>query len=291
MSELPDFLKTRPRATGRKTPLSESSALRRHRVRTPQQCIDDRAKIENIHRLIAATEQEYREAIAEIDRLDNEGRVWLVVDFIHKTALATLDLGASMTQATGLKSSEAIGKLAKGTRTVSDFVTQGAAVLEGDKTGADFARTAAERGLSHLSPDTARGAFTKGTADIALKGKDNLGRIADAQGTPSEAARTGEGATDLVGGLIQRTADTVNAAEKETGNAAGSPTAKKVSALAAIARSMAAYGRELEGVFDRRLDISSSLQSQRTMRRMAMERLISLYRRQAADLKREMEGC
>ena len=34
--------------------------------------------------------------VAELDRLNDEGRIWLVVDIIHKTSLASLDLAAAL---------------------------------------------------------------------------------------------------------------------------------------------------------------------------------------------------
>ena len=78
---------------------SIDDSMRRNRVLPPAQCRDNRAKLDNLRRLIAGAEREYREMSAELDRLNDQGRLWLVVDLIHKTSLASLDLAAALMQA------------------------------------------------------------------------------------------------------------------------------------------------------------------------------------------------
>lgn len=270
----------------RKTVLSVSDAMRRNRIMPPQQCVDNRAKLDNLRRLIAAADREYRETIAELDRLNNEGRVWLVIDLIHKTALASLDLGASIMSITGHRGADAIRGLADGTQTFSDVWTGAAGVASGETSAGEFTRTLAGRALAHTPARGGGAAHMKGMAELGLSGWGNLENIADAQGTPSAGARTAEGAVDLLGGLVQRSAEAV-----DTGTTGGSATAKKVGAVAQIARAMASYNRELEGAFNRRLEISGGLMATKATFRSQMERTMSRYRRDAAELERLLASC
>ena len=51
----------------------------------PAQCRDNRAKLDNLRRLIGA-EREYREMSAELDRLNDQGPAVAGGDLIHKTS-------------------------------------------------------------------------------------------------------------------------------------------------------------------------------------------------------------
>lgn len=293
MPYLPEFMNTtRPRSSaGRKTPLTPTAAMRKHRVSLPQHCVDTKAKIANLHRLIDATEKEYREAMADLDRLDNEGRAWLVVDFIHKSSLATLDLAASLAEIGGEKVAGRMRMLSDGTQTASDAVIGAQQVARGDMSKADFSRNMANRALTHIPSGGTRGAFMKGTAEVGSTGYENLNRIIGAQGTPQANTRTAEAGVDLGGGLVQRVTEMADQSAIEGGNKDGSPTARKVGALASIARAMASYGRELEGVFDRRLDVRSSLNSSRAILRSSMGEAIRKWRLQVKELEAEMATC
>lgn len=270
----------------RKTKHSIDDAMRRNRIVPPSQCRDNRAKLNNLRHLIAATEREYREMSAELDRLNDEGRVWLVVDFIHKTSLASLDMLASAIQATGLKYGDAARALADGTQTFSDAYTGAAGVADGSVSGKDFARNMAQRTLTHTKPGGAGAAMAKGTADIALGGWSNLDKIISAHGTPSTGARTAEAGVELAAGLIQRSAETLDA-----GTPGGHPTAKRISAGAQMTKAIAGYGRELEGAFNRRLEISGDLMATKATFQATMERTIARYRKDAAELEKLLEEC
>lgn len=264
----------------RKSVLSPADALRRARVLPPAQCRDNRAKLDNLRRLIAAAEREYREMSLELDRLNNEGRVWLVVDLIHKTALATLDLGAAIMQASGLKAGDGVRALADGTQTFSDVYGGAAGVANSSVSGKDFARTLAQRALTHTPTKGGGGAYAKGTADLALGGWSSIDNITGAQGGHARNARTAEAGIEAAAGLIQRTADTLD-----------TPAAKRVGAAAQIAKAMASYNRELEGAFNRRLETSGGLMATKANFQAVMQRTMARYRRDAAELETLLEGC
>ena len=265
---------------------SIDDSMRRNRVLPPGQCRDNRAKLANLRHLIAATDREYREMSAELDRLNDEGRIWLVIDLIHKTSLASLDLAAALMQATGLKTGDAARALADGTQTFSDAYTGMAGVANGSVSKTEFGRTMAQRALTHVTPKGAGGAMAKGSADIALGGWSNLDNIVNAQGGPSSGARTGEAGIALAAGLIQRSAETLDA-----GTPGGSPVAKRVGAVAQIAKAMASYNRELEGAFNRRLETSGNLMATKATMQATMQRTMTRYRRDAAELEKTLEDC
>lgn len=128
--------------------------------------------------------------------------------------------------------------------------------------------------------------MAKGSADIALGGWSNLDNIVNAQGGPSSGARTGEAGIDLAAGLIQRSAETLDA-----GTPGGSPVAKRVGAVAQIAKAMASYNRELEGAFNRRLETSGNLMATKATMQATMQRTMTRYRRDAAELEKTLEDC
>ncbi|CAM3186446.1 hypothetical protein SAMN04488021_12043 [Paracoccus aminovorans] len=264
----------------RKTVLSPGDAMRRNRVLPPAQCRDNRAKLANLRNLIAAAEREYRQTTLELDRLNEEGRVWLVVDLIHKTALATLDLGAAIMQVSGMKAGDGVRMLADGTQTFSDVYGGAAGVADGSVSGKEFARTLAQRALTHTPAKGAGAAYAKGTADLALGGWSGIDNITGAQGGSARNARTAEAGIEAAAGLIQRTADTVD-----------TPASKRVGAAAQIAKAMASYNRELEGAFNRRLETSGNLMATKATFQATMQRTMARYRRDAAELEQLLEGC
>ena len=291
MAEVPSSIQRssgiRP-PVSRKTPLLVSDAMRRHGVVDPPQCRDLSSKLANLNSLIAGTEREYQTMLSELDRLDNEGRGWLVVDLIHKTAMASIDLAAAMLQVTGQASGDAARVLADGTQTLSDAIGTSAGLADGSVSGAQAARTVAQRAITHYSPASAGAAYLKGTADVGLSGWANGENIVGAKGTPSAGTRTLEAGVDGTAALVQRTADTLGA-----GDPKAPPMTKRVAAVAQIARAMATYNREVEGAFNRRLDISGGLQATRASYKTSMEQLMARYRWQAAEIRRLLAaaGC
>ena len=270
----------------RKTVHSTDDAMRRNRILPPAQCRDNRTKLANLRRLIAGADREYREMSAELDRLNDQGRIWLVVDIIHKTSLASLDLAAALMQTTGLKTGDAARALADGTQTFSDVYTGAAGVANGSVSGKEFGRTLAQRALTHTKPKGAGGAMAKGSADIALGGWANLDQITSAAGSPAANSRTAEAGVELAAGMIQRSADTLDA-----GTPGGSPTAKRIGSAAQIAKAMASYNRELEGAFNRRLETSGNLMATKATMQATLQRTMARYRRDAAELERLLEDC
>ncbi|AUH64564.1 hypothetical protein CX676_10660 [Paracoccus zhejiangensis] len=264
---------------------SVSDAMRRHRILASSQCVDNRAKLANLKRLIAATDQEYRSMMAELDRLDREGRVWLIVDLIHKTSLATLDLGASLMEVGGLKGGEAVRELSDQTREISDLNGALTDLVSGQASWNEFGRTVLGRAMGRIKPTSAGGVFAKGSADLALSGAENLGEIAKADAA-SRGTRTIEGGVDGLAGLVQRVADVADADPSNK-----TRTAKQVSAMAQIARAMVTYNRELEGAFNRRLEISGGLNASRSNFKAVMERTMTRYRRDAAEIERLVQSC
>lgn len=265
---------------------SVDDAMRRNRILPTGQCRDNLSKLANLRRLIAAAEREYRETAAELDRLNSEGRVWLVVDIIHKTSLAALDLGASLMQAFGLKTGDTVRKLSDVTQTISDAQTGLAGVANGSVSGTEFVQTAAQRTLTHIEAKGAGGTLAKGTVSTALDGWSSLDKITAAQGTPSTSARTTEAGVELAANLVQRTADTL-----DSGTQGGHAVAKRISATAQIAKAMASYNRELEAAFDRNLEISGNLMARKATMRATLDRTISRYRRDAAEIEKQLQGC
>ena len=270
----------------RKSTHSIDNAMRRNRVLPPGQCRDNRAKLANLRHLIAAAEREYRDMSAELDRLNDDGRIWLVVDLIHKTSLASLDLCAALMQTTGHKAGDAARELADWTQSSSDIYGALTGFLNGTVSAKELGRTVAQRRLTHLKPGTAGGAMAKGSADIALGSWSNLDNIVNAQGGPSSGARTGEAGIDLAASLIQRSAETLDA-----GTPGGSPVAKRVSAVAQIAKAMTSYNRELEGAFNRRLETSGNLMATKATMQATLQRTMTRYRRDAAELERTLADC
>lgn len=269
-----------------KAPISASEAERRYRIMPNQICVDARLRLDNIRRLMAAAEGEYRASMLEIDSLDREGRLWLAVDFIHKTSLASLDMAASLLSVSGRGSGDLGRMIADGTQTTSDTIGIGFNVIQGGGSAKDAVRTAASRILTHTAPKGAGGAYAKGSADLALTGWSNIDNIIAAEGSSSASARKAEASVDAVAGLIQRTADTLDASTPQ-----GNPTAKKVSAVAALSRSIASYNREIEGVFNRRLEIRSSLQQSRANLNAMMQRNMTNFRKQSAEIEQILSTC
>ena len=270
----------------RKTVHSIDDAMRRNRVLPPAQCRDNRAKLANLRHLIAAADREYREMSAELDRLNDIGRIWLVVELVHKTSLASLDLCAALMQASGLKAGDGARILADSTQTLSDGITGIGGLANGSVSAKEFARTAAQRAVTHYQPKTARAAFGKGNADLGLNTSASIDNIVNAQGTPAANARTAEAGVELVAGLIQRSADTLDA-----GTPGGHPTAKRVGAAAQIAKAISSYGRELEGAFNRRLETSGMLMASKANLQASLQRNMAKYRSKAAELEQLLEGC
>ena len=265
---------------------SIDDSMRRNRVLPPGQCRDNRAKLDNLRRLIAGAEREYREMSAELDRLNDQGRLWLVVDLIHKTSLASLDLAAALMQASGLKTGDAARALADGTQTFSDVYGGAAGVMNGSVSAKEFGRTLAQRAVTHTRPGSAGGAMAKGNADIALGGWSNIDNIVNAQGNSARNTRAGEAGVEMAASLIQRSADTLDA-----GTPGGSPMAKRVGAAAQIVKAMASYNRELEGAFNRRLETSGNLMATKATMQATMQRTMTRYRRDAAELEKTLEDC
>lgn len=270
----------------RKSTHSIDDAMRRNRVVPPAQCRDNRAKLTNLRHLIAGAEREYRVMSAELDRLNDDGRLWLVVDIIHKTSLASLDLAAALMQSMGMKQGDLARKIADGVQTTSDIGGAAVGLANGSVSKTEFFRTAGQRLLTHTQPKGAGGAMAKGSADIALGGWSSLDNIVNAQGGPSSGARTGEAGIELAAGLIQRSADTLDA-----GTPGGSLDAKHISAVAQIAKAMASYNRELEGAFNRRLETSGNLMATKATMQATLQRTMARYRRDAAELEKLLEGC
>lgn len=263
---------------GRAVPMIGSSDIaRRHRIAPPEQCRDLQSKLTTLNRLIAAAELEYRTTIRDLDRLDQEGRFWMLVDAIHKTSLATLDLGAAIVETTGLKAGTPVRHLAEGTRTLSEAIGTTADVLSGRATVTQTARTVAQRVIAHVNPRSAGGAYVRGNADILLTGIDHVEAINQARGTGAAGSRIAESGIDTAAALLQRSAETV-----------GTPTARRVGSTAEIARAMASYNRELAGVFQRREETSGGLRATRDNFRATMERIMTRYRRDVAEIRRQL---
>ncbi|AGT07639.1 hypothetical protein [Paracoccus aminophilus] len=269
-----------------KRPINLSEAERQHRIVPPQMCTDARTRLDNIRRLSAAAETEYRKSMMELDSLDREGRWWLAVDFIHKTALASLDMAASLMSATGQPQAELGRTIADGTQTASDTYLAAASVLQNGGSVKDALRTAASRAVTHTKTSGAGGAYAKGTADLALTGWSNLDNIIAAQGTPSATARTTEAGIEGLAGMVQRTADTM----------AASPGADKIklnaaSGVAGVVKATSAYNREIEGVFNRRLEIKSGLDSSRAMLTANRKQVMDRFRKQTEEVMKILSTC
>lgn len=278
-----------PPAGGRKDPtLILSDALRRNQVQPPLQCSSVEAKLSNLERLMDGAEREYRTMAAELDSLDREGRFWLVLDLVHKTALQSLDLAAAMVSIAGNKIpnkavSEQADAIAKGTRLISDNIIARGNIQNGTATTADNARAAAGAvaGVAGLvGPKSAGGAYVQGSVDMALAGWDNANAISGAQGSDARRARTIESAVDTAAAKVQQLADII-----DKGTEGGSPRAQRAGGLAQVARSMAAYNRDVEGAFDRRLEISSNLKASKANLKATHDRFMARYRMEAARLR------
>lgn len=278
-------------AAGHKRQLSISQAERQYRIMPNQMCTNARTQLDNINRMIAAAETEYRASMLELDALDREGRMWLAVDFIHKTSLASLDMAASLLQMAGLRQGDAARAISDATQTGSEIAGTIGGVFNGTATVKDVARTTMSRVLTHTSPGGVGGTFAKGTADIGLTGWSNIDNITGAKGTPSATARQSEAGIDLAAGLVQRAAETLDKGDALQNGGVGNPTAKKVAAVATLTRAMASYNREIEGVFNRRLETSSSLQNSRALLKAAMDRNMTNFRRKSAEITQILASC
>ncbi|MDN3712317.1 hypothetical protein QWZ10_12065 [Paracoccus cavernae] len=275
-------------AEAHKNHLTISQAERQHRIMPNQMCTNSRMQLDNINRLIAAAENEYRRTLSDLNTENWKGRGWLVVDFIHKTSMASLDMAASLLQI-------AAGPAGDRARVVADIGQTGSDVagalsskyLFGQELSTkDTARTMMGRALTHVSPRGAGGAFAKGTADIGLTGWSNIDNITGAQSTDARNARLAEASVDSVAQVIQRAADTL-----DKGTAGGNVTAQRVGAVAQLSRSIASYNREVEGVFDRRLETYTSNQNSRALVKAAFDRNMTNFRRQAAEITRLLASC
>lgn len=259
-----------------KTPVSLTDSMRQNRVLAPEVCRDTRSKLENLRRLIMATEVEYRNSIRDLDRLNNEGRVWLVVDLIHKTSIASLDLAANLIGIVMKDpvTAKAASTISNTTQTLSDYaITQGN-LANGSASALDVGKTVAGIAIRHSS------GHAKGTADILMTGAGGLENIVSAKGTPQQGTRTAEAGIETMATMIQRTADQT-----------GGPVAEKVGAAAGIAKAMSTYNRELEGAFNRRLEIRSGLMSSRALLESQMRRHMDRFRKDAAKLESLLAGC
>ncbi len=269
-----------------KRPLHVQAMMRQYRVLESNQCTDARMRLANIRRLIAAAEGEYRASMRELDSLNREGRLWMAVDFIHKTALASLDMAASLMTLTGQREADLGRMIADGTQTTSDAIGIGFNVIQGGGSTKEALRTGAARILTHTKAGGAGGAYAKGTADLALTGWSNIDNLIAANGTPAQRSRSAEAGVDAVAGLIQRTADTM-----ATAPGADKARLGKVSAVAGLARSVASYNREVEGVFNRRLEIKSGLDNSRAVLTAAMQRNILHFRKQTEEITAILASC
>lgn len=272
--------------TTTKRPMSSHAMMRQYRVLSSSQCTDARMRLENIRRLMAAAEGEYRASMNELNSLDREGRIWLAVDFIHKTSLASLDMAASLMSIGGHAEGDLGRAISDATQTTSDAIGIGFNVVQGGGSTKDALRTAASRILTHTKASGAGGAYAKGTADLALTGWGNLDNIIAAQGSPASGRRTAEAGVEAAAGLVQRTADTL-------AEAPGADKAKlgKVSAVAGLAKAISSYNREVEGVFNRRLEIKSSLDSSRALLTASMKRNMDHFRKQSEEILRILASC
>lgn len=270
----------------RKTPISFADSARRNRVLTPQQCLDTRAKLQNIRNLASAADREYRTMLNELDRLDREGRGWLVVDLIHKTSLASLDLAADFLGVLNQKNGEVARKLADGTKTISDGITVADAVVRERGISSESARTILDRLLANTNTSSAGGAYAKGKADTILSLWNGYENTTSANGHSDRSSRSIEATVDTFASVVQANANAIDASEK-----AGNPVAKRISAAAGISRSMASYRREIEGVFNRRLEIRSGLQHSRAQLEASMRPHMDRFRKDTAELMILLEGC
>lgn len=263
--------------TQSKAPVSLTDSMRQNRVLAPEVCRDNRSKLENLRRLMMATEVEYRNSIRDLDRLNNEGRVWLVVDLVHKTSLASLDLAATLIGVVFAKNKpvvEAAKVISSTTQTLSDYAIVQGNLANGSATPMDVAKMVAGTAIRHTD------GHAKATADILMTGGTGLENIVGAKGTPQQGTRTAEAGIETMATMIQRTAE-----------ATGGPVADKVNAAASIAKTMSSYNRELEGAFNRRLEISSGLMSSRALLESQLRRHMERYRKDAAELEKLLAGC
>ncbi|MBC9246804.1 hypothetical protein H4P12_08770 [Paracoccus sp. 11-3] len=270
----------------RKTPISFADSARRNRILTPQQCLDTRAKLQNIRNLASAADREYRTLLNELDKLDREGRAWLVVDLIHKTSLASLDLAADFLGVLNQKNGEVARKLADGTQTISDGITVADAVIRERGVSSDTVRTVLDRLLTHSKAESVGAAYGKGKADTILSLWNGYENTTSAQGHGERSSRSIEATVDTIASVVQANADAIDASEK-----AGNPVAKRISAAAGISRSMASYRREVEGAFNRRLEIRNGLQHSRAQLEASLRPHMDRFHKDAAALMKLLEGC
>ena len=270
-----------------KTAINVTDSMRRNRILTPQQCTDNRAKLANIRNLAAAADREYRTMLAELDRLDRDGRGWLVVDLIHKTSLASLDLAASLLGTINPKGqAEALRILADGTQTASDMIT-GFGTRTNDQTPAsEQIRTAAGRILTHEQTKTAGGAFAKGKADTILSLWNGYENVSAAKGSHERSTRAIEASVDTIASVIQANAETIDKATP-----GGSKNAGRISSAAGIARAMASYNREIAGAFNRRLEIRTDLRRSRDQFEASMRPHINRLNSDAEKIITLLESC
>lgn len=269
-----------------KTPISISDSNRRNRVLRPQQCVDNRAKLQNIRNLMASADREHRMMIAELDRLDREGRVWLVVDLVHKTSLASLDLAAGFLGTIGGASGEAADKISSTTRGISDNIELLGKVTSGEASISEVARSVMKGTAARVDREGAGGALLRGKVDTINTLWSGYEQVAQAQGTAQKQARAIETSVDTLGSLVQSNAEVLDKATQ-----GGNPAARRVKAAAGIARAMAGFNREIEGAFDRRLVIRSDLMNSRYQLDASMRVAMERFRRQANELLAELEGC
>lgn len=281
-------------AAAYKRQLTISQAERQHRVMpNNQMCTSAQMQLDNINRMIAAAENEYRKTLSDLDKDNWEGRGWLVVDFIHKTSLASLDMAASLLQIASRGTpldrltSDAARKIADGTQTLSDTIGIAGNMYNQTGSAKDAMRTLGSRVLTHRDPKGVGGVLAKSSADMALTGWSNIDNITGASGTDARSSRGKEASVDLAAQAVQRAADTIDKAAGPAGN----QTAKKVSSVAQLSRAMASYNREIEGVFDRRLETYTSNVNSRALVKAAFDRNMTNFRRQSAEITRILASC
>ncbi|MBK4214952.1 hypothetical protein JJJ17_03320 [Paracoccus caeni] len=285
MSSLPPYVTT-VRSDPRKTPVSISDSMRRNRILTPTQCRDNRAKLQNLRNLISSTEREYRTMIADLDKLDREGRVWLVVDLIHKTSLASLDLAAGFLSLANERTGKLARAIADSTQTASDTIGIVGEIGNSGELKASHVTTAIDRVMAHTEADTVGGTYARGRYSTGMSLWNGYQNASGASAPDERNRRAVEAAVDTLATQIQSNADVIDKATE-----GGSPVAKRVGNVAGIVKASASYRREIEGAFNRRLEIRSGLMQSRSQLEFQTRRAIDRWRAQADEIVELLEAC
>lgn len=285
MSSLPPYVTT-VRSDPRKTPISISDSMRRNRILTPMQCRDNRAKLQNLQNLITSTEREYRTMIADLDKLDREGRVWLVVDLIHKTSLASLDLAAGFLGLVNQRTGEVARQIADGTQTASDYIGFVGDMANGQAPTEAHARTALDRILTHTNTEGAGSSYARGRLGTGMSLWNGYANTTGANGPDERNRRAIEAAVDTIATEIQSNADVIDKATQ-----GGSPVAKRVGNVAGIVKASNSYRREIEGAFNRRYEIRSSLMQSRSQLEYQSRTAIDRWKAEANRILVLLQEC